>query len=277
MVKYSKILPKNYDFKEIRKLAKDENAILLGALLLKISIIITSACPNAELVDERAMCKDVRCQCRPPINPSYTILMLHALIQCIPNCESTRTYNNKNVIFAIEPIKAGTPLILWTRSETVYDNVPRSKRQASVYRYYNCTCECKACEEDWLQYLEDSPKMREIIEREKQHPIANKLWTDRSFIASDWQMNSHKPGYPDIKLFNRTLDLVKETWKHFEMPSAMVIRAVTLMLRVFTAFHNPCEIVTKIDLLREQQIRTVTTLDTPEKIREWIAKMQIFS
>ncbi|KAJ8675528.1 hypothetical protein QAD02_011314 [Eretmocerus hayati] len=108
LAKFTKILGKTYDFKDMTKLIDDDKAILVGALLLKLNITISTGCPLVRLVDpNRSDINHDESDFRGTLNHSFPLATLHTSEGCIPNVDSYRTHGNQFVICALRPIEAG--------------------------------------------------------------------------------------------------------------------------------------------------------------------------
>ncbi|KAJ8670018.1 hypothetical protein QAD02_001277, partial [Eretmocerus hayati] len=83
------------------------------------------------------------------LNLSFDASSLMSMYGCIPNIKAGLTREHLSVWHTLQPIKKGDRLIFFNPASTIYDNVPKSTRQRLFRTYYNCTCDCQACTENW--------------------------------------------------------------------------------------------------------------------------------
>ncbi|KAJ8675555.1 hypothetical protein QAD02_011341, partial [Eretmocerus hayati] len=163
IAKYTKILGKNDDLTDIKNLMKDDTAILVGSLLLKFDLILTSGRPVVYLVDpnDERINPDIKSDTtmmKSQCNHCLPLKILHTSIGCIPNVNHVHTYNNKSLLCAIRPIKAGDQLIIYMSSKSIWGKSSRVERQLQHCAFYKSPCECVACT-DWSEILDDGIKL----------------------------------------------------------------------------------------------------------------------
>ncbi|KAJ8679987.1 hypothetical protein QAD02_015774, partial [Eretmocerus hayati] len=121
LAKHSKVFKKSYDYNEMKKLRKNDEAVFVGALLLKFCLDISSLCVIAKLIDpsENNLPKqdDVRKDLetlieldKDKVDPDSSVPLVTRLITggCVPNVQICPTFGNKFILHALQPIKAGS-------------------------------------------------------------------------------------------------------------------------------------------------------------------------
>ncbi|KAJ8675569.1 hypothetical protein QAD02_011355 [Eretmocerus hayati] len=249
---FTNILGKTYTFKDFKKLTKNGTAILVGALLLKFSIIILSSCPviNLRGPNDEEDLKNIVGEDRYSTNIS--IATSHLLVGCVPNVANSYAHGNKFITYAIQPIKAGDKLITNVKSKSIWRLVKKSERQSYHKEFYGSSCTCLACVEDWSGYF-DKSNYENLQISESVKPQIVKLWAKMNSIIMEWKDISDDPSFPDMKILNQIIDFVTEVCKQVSMPSTISICSVKLLMEVFGVFHDPLEIyaVKKGDLLKK--------------------------
>ncbi|KAJ8675526.1 hypothetical protein QAD02_011312 [Eretmocerus hayati] len=265
LAKFTKILGKTYDFKDMTKLIKDDKAVLIGALLLRFNMVLGNGCPIVRLVDPNRSDEDHELNCKfgAPCNHTFPLAALHTLEGCIPNVELYPSHENQYVVCAIRPIKAGEKLTSYIKSISIWHVHTKLERQARHSETYGCACNCQACIEDWSDSLHN---MTNSMTLELKTPVGLKLWEERNSIVLDWDANNHKMNFPDSKIVSRAANLVNTAWKEFSMPSAIMLRSVYILMDVLRAFHDPSEICVKDPSLRNL-INSESVYDLTEILR----------
>ncbi|KAJ8675554.1 hypothetical protein QAD02_011340 [Eretmocerus hayati] len=259
LAKYTKILDRSYDFKEMKDLMKGDKAMLVGAMLLKIFLLLTCSSPSVRLIDPTE--QDVGIKDKGDSNDSYNhlicLMTAHTLSGCMTNVDSFYTYGNKTALCAIRPIKTGEKLILNAKSEAIWYNKTKSARQSSHRRAYGFSCKCQACTENWSNVLDNVNKLTNQLVAEMHCASTVKLWNENNAIALDWKNNRNKPSYPDANIVLRAIGLAKTSWKGLSMPSTIIVRSVLLLIKILRIFYNPSEIYSKMPQLREEEIANI--------------------
>ncbi|KAJ8675568.1 hypothetical protein QAD02_011354 [Eretmocerus hayati] len=264
---FTKVLGKTYAFKDYKKLMKDDKAMLVGALLLKFSVILHSSCLTANLIgpNDKEDLKKTKVEERD--STTTLIATLHASIGCIPNVEYCHAHGNKFITYAIQPIKAGDKLIANMKSKSIWDREKKSVRQKLYEAFYGSSCTCLACTEDWSDF--DRGNYIDLHISDSTKPKIVKLWTEMDSILLGWKDISNETNFPDIKILNQTTDFVTKVCNEVSMPSAIVIRSVILLMLVLQAFHDPSEIHTEEKRIsRKQEFKQV--FDTSEMMKEMV-------
>ncbi|KAJ8675556.1 hypothetical protein QAD02_011342 [Eretmocerus hayati] len=266
LAKYTKILGKNYDFTELRKLMKDDMAMAVGALLLKFNItILFSGCPRVGLIDPNDEQDNLNRRIR--VSPygkksekqwsyCFPIMILHGINGCIPNVDRYLTYGNKFILCPLQPIKSGDQLILFSKSKSIWGLSKKSDRQSDHISVYGRLCNCQACVE-WSKTLDNDKKVANHAVSELHCPTTRKLWQKRNSIISDWKTNILKPNFPDLKMLIRVIDLVSETSKELAMPSVLIMKSVGILAIVSRLFYSPSEMYVKVPHIRWQSIGSI--------------------
>ncbi|KAJ8675551.1 hypothetical protein QAD02_011337 [Eretmocerus hayati] len=247
LAKFSSILERNYEFNEIEKLMRDEKAILVGCLLVKLSAARVKGCATVKLLDStlkdgsyeekgRDYKKNDE-ECRSPV---FNIMTMFTLSGCLPNIDTCRTIGHKSVMFALRPIKAGTPLTLFNQSPlSVYHDTPKQRRQLGHKQMYKCPCNCRACTENWPENLD---KALDFIHAPGINLQAvKKFKSEHDSIMDEWHTNmqTHKPAFPDLKFISRLNKCAREAWKHIPEPSVALKMCTMILVIITRSFHNP--------------------------------------
>ncbi|KAJ8669784.1 hypothetical protein QAD02_001043 [Eretmocerus hayati] len=251
LAKYTSIFGRTYDFDEIEELIENDTAIFVGAFLAKMNWLIASKCTTFKLYNpsEHVITAMQRNQYLADqaawirrSNMSLDQISMLTQLGCIPNIECCRTHDTKSLAYALQPIKAGTPLIRSTTGPTVYDYSRKIDRQPTSWLYYDKECDCQACTEDWYKML--------------RKPTENKgeLWKEMCSILGEWEGHSGAPNYPDEKVISRVKKLVARTWIEYPMPSAMYVHVVRIMKMIFFIFFTSSEIIASSSDLHEIRI-----------------------
>ncbi|KAJ8670019.1 hypothetical protein QAD02_001278 [Eretmocerus hayati] len=165
-----------------------------------------------------------------------SLLAMHG---CIPNVKAGLTREHLSVWHTLQPIKKGDRIIIYNASSTIYDNVPKSTRQRLFQQYHNCACDCRACTENWcFDGLEPSKVSSNAGSNTE---MVEQIVGELNYIDDEIKKNSRKFKNPDIKTVSRVKDLVVKAWKHCELPSPVIIRAVKLYHRMLGWFYGPSE------------------------------------
>ncbi|KAJ8669783.1 hypothetical protein QAD02_001042 [Eretmocerus hayati] len=236
LAKYTSIFGRTYDFDEIEKLMENDTAIFVGAFLARISWIISSKCSTFKLYDpgEHVLIAQQRNRLLKgeaawirKINISLDPISMLTPQGCIPNIGCCRTYGTQNLAYALQPIKAGTPLIISTTGPSVYDYSKTIDRQPTSWLYYDKECDCQACTEDWYKML------RKPTENQ------GELWEEMCSILGEWEAHSGTPNYPNEKVLSRVKKLVARTWIEYPMPSAILINTTYCFILEIESLDAP--------------------------------------
>ncbi|KAJ8675552.1 hypothetical protein QAD02_011338 [Eretmocerus hayati] len=259
--KFTDILGKKYDFTEIKKLLKDDTAILVGALLLKLNLILHDSNLWVDLVDpnnrlESSDDETMEETIMKRLNRSLPLLALHTVRGCIPNVESYATHGNKFITCAIRPIKAGEELILNVKSESVWYKGSTSERQLSYSKMYRCPCNCQACTGNWSEVVSNTYEFMMRAIKEMESPETTKIANDIVSIVTHWEANCLKSNFPDFEVVSKAMNLVSVVWEHekLPMPSPTIHKSVILLIEIMGIFYDPSEIYAKLPQLRPSLI-----------------------
>ncbi|KAJ8670017.1 hypothetical protein QAD02_001276 [Eretmocerus hayati] len=236
---FTKIFDETHDFYNMIKLVDDDVAISVGALLAKLYTMVIGRNVHFNLVDPTELNNDFD-DSNPPIleesieQHSWTlsILQLITIYSCVPNCGINLTREYLRIWHSLQPIKKGDKLILFNLKSSVYNYIPKPTRQLASRTYYNCSCDCRACIEDWS--MVDLRKGMEIVMRcdaaDMVTKIHDELVRECNFFRTERKTNSRKYMNPDLKTMKKVKNLLIRAWTHCEMPSTIITRAV----RIFT-------------------------------------------
>ncbi|KAJ8669785.1 hypothetical protein QAD02_001044 [Eretmocerus hayati] len=155
--------------------------------------------------------------------------------RCIPNVHSFITYGNRHVMYALNPIKKGTPLI--ASAASIEYGTTDLQRQSMYGNINHQLCDCQACSEDWAKILAD----RDILEASvlAKSEIGAEILEELNQIHEEMEAKSHRINHPDTKLLSKAQSLVAKTWKHFPMPSMITVKAIRMMEGLLARFHTP--------------------------------------
>ncbi|KAJ8670005.1 hypothetical protein QAD02_001264 [Eretmocerus hayati] len=242
LAKYTNLFGSVYSFKDIKRLMKNEAAIFVGALLLKFNIAITSICDTIELVDPSK--EDYSTGKELTVLDPYQSLQTNCFLRastmlalngCMPNTDICISHNIKFVMYALQPIKKGTKLVLF-HSVSIYDYTPKSKRQARHQQYYDCPCDCRACNENWFE-----SDLGGLFIAPSGNAYSQELDDEMMAMRLEYETNFQKPNYPDLKIVSRAKDLLAKMWIQLDMPSPMMMHAVPLLMTIIQGFFKPSE------------------------------------
>ncbi|KAJ8670037.1 hypothetical protein QAD02_001296 [Eretmocerus hayati] len=242
LAKYSKIFGRSYNFTEIKKLIKKDDAMFAGALIFKFGMVIYSRLTNIKLNSPSGSLsdfKDTSITENSQVSSSLKSLGFLNIFGCAPNARNCPTNGNKHMMYALHPIEKGTPLI--TSMCSIYSFVPKSQRQAIYKDFYHRPCECQACQENWLDGQTDMDRnlVNYALQKISQPTIVNKIEREFEEIRKIMDERYYEPNHPDIKLLLRTRDLVKTSWKYFPMPSMSTHKAIRLLTACQESFFSP--------------------------------------
>ncbi|KAJ8674932.1 hypothetical protein QAD02_010718 [Eretmocerus hayati] len=250
LARFTKIFKKTYYFDEIEQLVtKNDGARFVASFLLKISVLLGTGCTLVRLIDpiqEDGSEIELKNEDGTDVplfrSPVFNVLTMLASIGCIPNVSSHRTIDHKFVMLALQPIKKGTRLISFGKSDfSIFNRKPKSERQSMHYDHYRCSCNCQACTEDWPVALDEIAASEAIIYSESQLHDVKKFLSDLESLISQWDTHTiaHKPNYPDIKTVNKLKSMVAASWKYFSLPSRMMLLSTSLMVTILGSFYDP--------------------------------------
>ncbi|KAJ8675550.1 hypothetical protein QAD02_011336 [Eretmocerus hayati] len=250
LAKFTTIFERSFSFNEIQKLMKNETAILTGCLLVKLSSVLFTGCGSINLVDpavedgsygETKPAYEMNAQ-EWVIRKCYMshITTMLALYGCIPNADSCRTIGHKSLLYALQPIKAGTPIMTYNKSLSIYLEVPKEVRQHQLRLFYGFSCECRACKENWPEKMLEMPPLFAFTPGTNFAALTRFMKESESIRKEcDDNMYAHKPGFPDLKLMTRANNCAREVWKHMPVPSLFMKSCADMMICVTTCFHDP--------------------------------------
>ncbi|KAJ8670031.1 hypothetical protein QAD02_001290 [Eretmocerus hayati] len=245
LAKHSNIFGRNYSFEETKSLLKNDDATFVGALFLKFLIVIESRLTHIYLFNpinnlEERLKTPERLGAIGGIEASIAIKSLGFLtiFDCAPNAHTSGTYDNKHVMYALHPIKKGTPIT--TSLCSIYQMYRKKpERQAIYFEFYNRPCECQACKEDWLK---DIGPVEKILESDKSKPENIKKLDEEIRLIEIELKKSNSLNFPDTKLLSRAKTAVAKSWKYFPMPSLVTCKAVHLLNLVSDRLLRPWDL-----------------------------------
>ncbi|KAJ8670046.1 hypothetical protein QAD02_001305 [Eretmocerus hayati] len=214
---------RSYDYDEIEELMMNDAAVFAGAFIFKFCWVLTTRLSSVRLFDP----SEPDLEKRTNVTPSETIKSLGYLfpLSCIPNSRMIGA-GNRQLMYALSLIKKGT--VLTTSVASIYESIPKSKRQAIIFDFYNRTCQCPACTENWLESRPDDKSFQASIDEDLKKfdhtPELNSLFKK---IAAKAEKSNNSI---DMKFLTRIKLLVEKSWDHFCLPSYPLVRATTIMM-----------------------------------------------
>ncbi|KAJ8670032.1 hypothetical protein QAD02_001291 [Eretmocerus hayati] len=225
LAKHSNIFGKKYEKNEMKQLTKNDAAIFVGALILKFHLVIHNRVTMIHLYNPIGPLTRED----PRTSSAIKSLGFLNILSCAPNAKNCVTYDDRHLMYALHPIKKGTPLTT-SMTSCIYQNYSESKRQL-----YNRTCKCQACTQNWLSII-DNESLNEIGQGSKPQ-VVSRLDYEMDKIEEELKAKAWKLNHPDIKLLSTSSKIVAESWKHFPMPSLITYNAITLMMPVYDTFY----------------------------------------
>ncbi|OXU29326.1 hypothetical protein TSAR_006528 [Trichomalopsis sarcophagae] len=143
-------LKEKCDFNDCKKLKKNENAIFLAALFLRLSKIAhvnkhqmwnSSFCRNKQ---KRLDCWKNECCSRGVYLAPITALLNHS---CDPNARRCYSLDHKVIVYATKSIEKGSQ-IFDCYQEEFYERT-KAERCDMLSTTYNFDCDCEACTREW--------------------------------------------------------------------------------------------------------------------------------
>ncbi|KAJ8669959.1 hypothetical protein QAD02_001218 [Eretmocerus hayati] len=239
----TQIFNQSYSPLNLHDLRKDDVAIFVGALLLKFCTIITSGCYASKLADPEDLDdypkepEYEKCPCGADEDPktvSIVVTSLMTIIGCFPNVGHCVVEGNKLILFALRPIKEGEKLCSYTES-SIYECTPKSERQSQHRLFYNSSCDCIACTQNWSATLQDNKKLTEICVAEIRNSlIGAQIKREIDAISKQLEACSLSLNHPDFDLLEKAKNLVFKAWTHFHMPSPLIIASTKTMKSLIT-------------------------------------------
>ncbi|KAJ8670013.1 hypothetical protein QAD02_001272 [Eretmocerus hayati] len=233
LAKLTEIFDIPHDFHSLKKLGNDDTVVSAGALLLKLSFLVTAKSIGFKLIDPTDLDATLHDDSYMHTNENNSNSLalnsstLMAVKGCIPNIKIDYTRELMCVWHSLQPIKKGDKFIYLDMSSTIYNYIPKSIRQSVSRLFYNCACDCQACTEDWSMFdLEMG--MEAVVSKNQSMVIQMKNECD--FLTAEKKCNPQKYINPDMKALCTAKDLIVRAWEHCDMPSAIITRAV----RIFT-------------------------------------------
>ncbi|KAJ8682884.1 hypothetical protein QAD02_018676 [Eretmocerus hayati] len=223
LAKHSSILGNRYEYHQIEKLMKNEEAITLGALLLKTSKIVVLNCQGVWGYNDLCrnnpgggMCTSECCGKKAYMAPSMSLIPL----SCCPNVSRGVMNDDRGITFTLSPIKKGDQL--FSSIYSVYKLAPKAQRQKVYRKRYGRDCECQACENDWTEadFLTERT-IESFMSESKMMEKFNAAKTSRAM-----KRNS------DIGTLLQMKELVQEAWKYYALPSDILINSVKAFLEM---------------------------------------------
>ncbi|KAJ8669790.1 hypothetical protein QAD02_001049 [Eretmocerus hayati] len=227
LAKYSTVFGKTYDFDEIDKLMKNDCAIFSGALILRLCLLTVTKRITLDLIDpceettvtNTDIKRSTQHRLVEDTSPNFYNELLGTFIGsgCVPNVTHISTYANRAVTYSLSPIKKGSRILCSLVS--IYNLVSKTDRQAEYELMYKRSCDCQACSEDWSDILANVEELKKQLNAKPS--IGPQLFDKHMQIDEEIKANSNRIDFPDPQLILRSIELVKESWEHFPMPSLM--------------------------------------------------------
>ncbi|KAJ8670016.1 hypothetical protein QAD02_001275 [Eretmocerus hayati] len=239
---FTKIFDERHDPRSMKTLMKDQTAISVGALLMQLDIMMGKGPNSFKLIDptdldagyrdHNAIPEYERCQIE---GSSLHSLTLMGLFGCIPNIKTGFTRDRLFITHSLQPIKKGDKLIIFNISSSVFNYIPTTTRQFFHQKIYNCPCDCQACTENWC--------MDDLRRRGVERVVYNQfvffgMVNELNLLIEAKKANSRSYINPDKKAVAKVTDLLVRAWKHCEMPSTVITRAVRTFVETVGYFHG---------------------------------------
>ncbi|KAJ8670024.1 hypothetical protein QAD02_001283 [Eretmocerus hayati] len=226
------VLKVAYDPYDLKKLIKDETAVFMAALICKFWMIDCSRTKVAELFDPIPNISSDN-----PMVRTLTMTSELTSISCMPNICHCPTFDNKIIMYAIEPIKAGSQLFSSPHSASVY-STPKPRRQFFYKSFYEVPCNCRACKNNWDELLNNPAKDPPMCQVKRE--INQKLCQDMCLIRNDLEAHPfYKLNVVDQQFMIRVRKLLVDAWKDFDMPSQMIFYATKFVMEIYNDFFRP--------------------------------------
>ncbi|KAJ8670036.1 hypothetical protein QAD02_001295 [Eretmocerus hayati] len=232
--RYTKILGTQYEFRDIKKLRKNETALFVGALLFKFSWVMKSRTTLTLVSDPSEPPPIIKDGKLPPLCESLKSLNFLFPLTCVPNCRSILASNNKHIMYALQPIKEGTPLL--SSSKSIYQGLKKSERVNNLQELYHRNIKCQACEEDWFEYKTTGADLQREINLK---PIIGLGIMQEMDLRMEELNNQSKEILCDSKLLAKTCNIVEKAWQHFSMPSLILKRVTSNLMLLFDRIFYP--------------------------------------
>ncbi|KAJ8670025.1 hypothetical protein QAD02_001284 [Eretmocerus hayati] len=229
------VLNVKYDPFDLKELMKDETAIFMGALLCKFSMIDSTRTKVVKLTDPAFKYDDLADE--PHVR---SIIMTSGLtsLSCTPNAKHCLTFDNKVIMYAIAPIKQGTQIFSSPHSSSVY-SVVESVRQFFHKSFYQKTCDCRACIDNWDELLKNPDKVSSTSGAKSEILKELKAELDSIKETLECHPSFSQFGIVESHFIDRIRGLVVNTWKHFPMPSHITKFSVKFLIEIFEKFFTP--------------------------------------
>ncbi|KAJ8670023.1 hypothetical protein QAD02_001282 [Eretmocerus hayati] len=220
------VLKVTYDPSDIKKLMKDETAVFMGALLLKLQAIHIN---RSKMAKQWNPVPDGSGE--DPAISSTVLTSRLTPISCTPNVGHCPTSNNKFFMYAIEPIKVGDQLFSSIADSSIYCNATKPERQFIHSAYYKSFCDCRACTDNWDRIL--YPAKAPSIHSAKA-AILDELTAEFNEIKKKSRIHSfRRMGLIDSQLIDSARKLMIRAWEHFPMPSRFTFEVIKFVIELF--------------------------------------------
>ncbi|KAJ8669786.1 hypothetical protein QAD02_001045 [Eretmocerus hayati] len=231
LAKYSNLFRRKYDPNEIKKILEDDEALIAGAILLRICLVLNTKGVYPQLIDPRIEPEEAGSE-EDSVNSYTRIFELLITWTCILNVHLQITDSNKSVCTTICPVSAGSPI--FCSAASIYDFMPELKRQAEIKKMYKITCHCKACQENWLETIRDNERFEASL---RVNPLADNDLVD---VIRKFNTRKDLETFPlEELMFAKAVDIVKQLWEQFPMPSKITCDAIQTLTSMLQRIHVP--------------------------------------
>ncbi|XP_058808124.1 SET and MYND domain-containing protein 4-like [Phymastichus coffea] len=229
IAKYSKLLGQTFKFIDNRKMATSRDAVFLGGMLLKFSLIAysnsidylenyTDVIVQNGQIHLKRMISASRGQALAPV----TSLINHS---CNPNVNKLYTDDGKVIYYCILPITKDSQ-IFDSYCPPFYSTWSKDDRQKYLEDFYQFKCKCEACRKDWTSAPRHNDDRTEHLELLPQHITSKDSETKSIFKKiSNYIKIIVKSGDMKTKLetFSSIGDDIETLLKNVDFPSPQVI------------------------------------------------------
>ncbi|KAJ8682886.1 hypothetical protein QAD02_018678 [Eretmocerus hayati] len=255
LAKNSTIFGTNYDFDEVDLLTKNDDAMFVGAVLVKTwktcllnNTLSFVANPNCKTPNFLGQCLNGSCCGRSGfITPKASSI----IYSCCPNVARSSTSNNTMVVYAIKPIEKGEKLYHGIYS--IYNYAPKTERQKLFRKRYGFDCDCQACKYNWTErsFTDDIP-------REFSFEVNTALCDVMHFTQ-----NFSKEDTSGDEIAVKFQECVEILWRYLQLPSMHLISTVKALMTIIQHLHYGstarlcsafycCEALNVIDNMNEE-------------------------
>ncbi|KAJ8682887.1 hypothetical protein QAD02_018679 [Eretmocerus hayati] len=232
LAKYSSIFGSKIESNDMKEFFKNDDAIFVGALLLKI-------CRVAVLNNSISFLKNLDCtsspeqklngQCRAQCCGNHAFIapkISSIAISCTPNVGRCATSDNTVIIFALKPIEKGEQLV--NSIYSIYKPAPLPVRQRVYKKRYGSACCCQTCAKNWTE-----ESLTQNVPKESATQVDRMMDEMISITKRVGPKDDN-----DVELLHKTKECLEVFWKHLKLPSLYLVCAVKYLTHFFTSVYG---------------------------------------